>query len=407
MLPTPLTIESLFGTLFDPEIWADPYPLYAELRESGRVLPLGDSRWVVSGHAQARALLQHRGVSSDERRGTPYAPGVDDPYPPIMREVFLFADPPDHTRLRNLVVRAFTPRQVRSIEPRAARIVEGLLDEAHGRGTFDVVADFAQPLAIEIICELLGVPFSDRARFGSWGDPLARLIDPGALRTAEQDAVAARAAEAFAEYFDELIEARRVAPGDDLLSELITAEEHGDRLTKRELVSVCLLLLVAGFETTINLIGNGFVALMQNRESFDRLVAQPDLAGGAVNEFLRIDSPVQMTVRIAVEELELGGQRIPRGDSVINLLAAANHDPRVFDNPAVLDIGRDPNQHLAFGGGIHHCLGAALARTEAVAAFRGLVSRLADLELVEAVRRPTFTLRGYSSVVARFASPRG
>jgi cytochrome P450 len=398
MLAEELDVASLFGALFTPAVWADPYPLYAELLERGAVTHLGGFHWVVAGHAEVRSVLHHRGCSSDERRGSANRSEPVDSYPQIMRELFLFADPPDHTRLRKLVVRAFTPMQVRSVEPRAEAIVGRLLDDAAQRTHFDIVDDLARPLAVEIICELLGVPFADRERFGDWGDALARLLDPGALRTPQQDLVGRDAAHAFCDYFARLIALRRASPGEDLLSELIAAEADGDRLKSSELIAVCLLLLVAGFETTMNLIGNGVVALLDDRRAYASLGQAPCMAATTVNELLRIDSPVQMTVRIAIDDIEVGGQTIPAGDSIISLLGAANHDPRVFAQPHELHIDRTDNPHVAFGGGIHHCLGAALARTEAQVALVGLAQRMPHLDLLEARRRATFTLRGYESI---------
>lgn len=400
LLPADLDALTLFGSLFDPTIWADPYPLYAELRERGSVLKIDEHLWAVSSHSTVQGLLRSSTTSSDERNGLLASDEPAESFPDAIRDLFLFMDPPDHTRLRSLVVRAFTPRQVKAIEPRATAIVDGLLDAALERGEFDVAGDLGHPLALQIICELLGVPFEDRQRFSEWGDVLARLLDPGALRTAEQDAVAKDAAEQLGDYLSDLIDVRRAAPGSDLLSELIAAEEDGDRLREDELVSVCLLLLVAGFETTVNLVSNGFVALMEHRDAFRQLCDQPALLGSAVNEMLRYDSPVQMTVRVAMADLDLDGVTIPNGSSVIAFLAAANRDPLVFEQPTKFDIGRSTNPHLAFGNGIHHCLGAALARTEAQAAFLGLARRMPDVELVEAVRRPTFTLRGHTKVTA-------
>ena len=255
-------------------------------------------------------------------------------------------------------------------------------------------------LPITIICELLGVPFDDRDHFSEWGSALARVLDPGALRTPEQDRVAAAAIDSLSHYFDDLIRARRSQPTDDLLSELIAAEADGDRLQLDELINVCLLLLVAGYETTVNLVGNGFVALMRDRDRFDELVRTPDKLPAVVEELLRIDSPVQMNIRVAVEPIDLAGIVIPAGDEIISFIGAANHDPSVFRRPDVLAFDRPTNPHLAFGGGMHHCLGAALARVEAAAAFAGLAARCPRIELVGSVRRPTFTLRGFESITA-------
>ena len=398
-LPDNISMESLFGALFDPTVWDDPYHLYEELRNRAAVCQLDESVWVLSSHEAVQHALRSPDCSSDERRSTEMqqlaaeSPSEYDGLGSMM----LFMDPPDHTRLRRLVARAFTPRQVKTIEPRAAQIVEELLDTIGPR--FDVVSELAHPLAVQIICELLGVPFSDRDVFAGWGTALARSVDPGVLRTPEQERAVDEASEAFSEYFVDLIEARRKNPGDELLTELIEAEEDGDRLSMDELVSVCLLVLVAGYETTVNLVGNGAVALMSHRDQWERLGdADVDIML-AVNEFLRYDAPVQMNIRVATTDMDVAGTAVRAGDSLIPLLAAANRDPAVFADPHRLDISRVENPHLAFGGGIHHCLGAALARTEAAAAFAGIRTRYPSLELADApVRRPTFTLRGFTSV---------
>jgi cytochrome P450 len=400
-----LSPESLFGALFDPIVWADPYPLYAELRGREPVAELAADLWVASSHAGVQALLRDPSCSSDERRRTVVVESdeEEDTFPPMVQDLLVFKDPPDHTRLRKLIVRAFTSRQIQSIQPRAIEIVDGLLDDALALGEFDVIEDLGHPLAVQIICELLGVPFADRHMFSEWGAALARVLDPGVLRTPEQDAVAGAAAESFGAYFEDLIADRRNDSADDLLSELIAAEEDGDRLSMEELVSVCLLLLVAGYETTVNLVGNGFVALMNNRDQYRLIGDRPAVLPSAINELLRFDSPVQMTIRISLERLELDGHSVPPGVSIVSFIGAANRDPNVFADPDVVDVTREHNPHLAFGGGIHHCLGAALARVEAQAAFAGLTRRMPAVELIDAVRRPTFTLRGFSNVRAKSA----
>jgi len=395
-----ITAEELFGALFDPTVWADPYPLFDELQRHDPVLEIDSGLWVITSHEAAQTLLRHPDVSSNERNGRLASPNPDDHYPEAMHQLLVFIDPPDHSRLRRLVVRAFTPRQVSMIEPRATDIVDQLLTAAAGKDTFDVVGDLAHPLAVQIICELLGVPFADQHRFSEWGDALARVLDPSALRSPEQDVAAAVAATAFADYFSDLISQRRSRPTDDLLSELIAAEDNGDQLSSDELISIAMLILVAGYETTVNLVGNGFVALMKDRSQYRALCADPDLSAAATNELLRIDSPVQMTVRIATANITIGSKTIKAQDSMIMFLGAANQDPAVFDQPRVLDIERSPNPHLAFGSGIHHCLGAALARVEAAAAFAGLARHFPDIELLDADRRSTFTLRGFNSVTA-------
>lgn len=404
-MPTPIdvttiTAEELFGALFDPEVWADPYPLFERLREHDPVLEISPGVWVITSHSEVQAVLRHPDVSSNERNGRLAAPEPDDQYPDAMHQLLVFIDPPDHSRLRRLVVRAFTPRQVAMIEPKATEIVDRLLTAAATKERFDLIDDLGQPLAVQIICELLGVPFEDQHRFSDWGNALARVLDPSVLRSPDQDAAAAAATAAFVDFFADLIAKRRAQPTDDLLSELIAAEDDGDQLTMDELISTAMLILVAGYETTINLVGNGFVALMADRSQYDALCDDPGLAGSATNELLRFDSPAQMTTRIAMADIELDGRTIKASDSIILFIGAANQDPNAFTAPRSLDIGRSPNPHLAFGAGIHHCLGAALARTEATAVFAGLARHFPNIELMEATRRPTFTLRGFDSVVA-------
>jgi cytochrome P450 len=312
--------------------------------------------------------------------------------------VILFLDPPDHTRLRGLVSKAFTPKVIGRLRPRIEQIVAERLDAVGARGDrrMDVVTDLAYPLPVVIICELLGVPPEDHAKFQGWSSDLAHSIDPNPLVSPEQQERIEAAADAFVEYFRDLIERRRRDAGDDLLTGLIAAEDGGDRLSETELLATGLFLLIAGHETTVNLIGNGTLALLRNRDQFERLRANPDLDHNAIEELLRYDSPVTFTQRITLEDYQLGDMTIPARQQVIPILAAANHDPAVFDQPDRLDLGREnANRHLAFGGGHHFCLGAALARLEGEVAIPSLVRRFPNIELEGTPqRRDTFTLRG-------------
>lgn len=398
---TPSSSAELFGALFDPETWVDPYPFYDTLR-STPVLRLEDDLWVVSSHQAVQTVLRSSDCSIDERNASDYS-AADDPdgsYHQAFDDMMLFMDPPDHTRLRRLMVRAFTPRQVATLWPRANATVARLLDDVEHLDSFDLIGSVAQPLAVEMICELLGVPFDDHERFAVWGNDFARLLDPRALRTAENDERANHAAHELREYFAALIERRRSSLGDDLLSQMIEAEAEGDRLNHNELVASAMLLLVAGFETTINLIGNGTAALVKHRDAIKRLREEPELIASAVDEMLRYDSPVQMTIRVAMAELEIQGVLVAPGAKLVNFLGAASRDPAVFDEPNRFDINRAHNPLLAFGGGIHHCLGAALARAEAQATILALVDRYPNLELAEPpLLRPTFTLRGYDRLM--------
>jgi cytochrome P450 len=315
------------------------------------------------------------------RDGRSYRPAAgprDDP-----RERFmLLQDPPDHTRLRKLVSRAFTPRAIDRIRSRAERVVDSCLDRIAGDGVLDVVADLALPVPSTVICELLGVPVSDRARFTSWTSDATHTLSPNPFADPVVLARADAAASALRDYFERLIDERRGRPGDDLMSDLIRAEEAGDRLSTDELLAQSIGLLIAGFETTIGLIANGIRTLILHPDELAKLQSRPELAASAVEECLRFDGPIPATLRILHEDAEFGGRRLPKDAVVLGVLAAANRDPEVFREPDRFNIERVPNEHLAFGGGAHYCLGAHLARLEARAAIERLVTRFQNLRLV-------------------------
>jgi cytochrome P450 len=294
----------------------------------------------------------------------------------ILRSL-LMLDPPDHTRLRGLVNRAFTPRVVEQLRPRIQQIVDELLDVAAAGGEMDLVRDLAYPLPVTVIAELLGVPAEDRDRLKRWSDELTVVIDPiGSGRSVES------AAGAYAElsaYFEAVFEDRRLRPRDDLVSALVAAEQEGERLRGAELLALCALILGAGHETTTNLIGNAVLALLRHPGERKRLQDDPSLMESAVEEFLRYDSPVQATDRVASEDCEIGGQRIEAGRFVAVLIGAANRDPARFPEPDRLELGRADNRHLSFGQGVHYCLGAGLARVEAEIAIGSLLRRFPDV----------------------------
>jgi cytochrome P450 len=314
----------------------------------------------------------------------------------------LFLDARVQTRLRALVSKAFTARVVEGMRPRAQAVVEALLNEALARGEMDVVADLAYPLPLTVICEMLGVPVADHALFRQWSADLVLTLDP--ILSPEVLAGANRATSGFAEYFRGLMAERRAHPGGDLLTALIAAEDEGRSLTEDELLSMCILLLVAGHETTVNLISNGILALLRNRDQLERLRAEPALIRTTVEELLRYDSPVQLTGRIPLEELEIGGKRIGKGQEVVALTGAANRDPAQFPDPDRLDLGRSENRHIAFGAGVHFCLGAPLARVEGQIAIGSLVRRAPKIELAaeELQWRETVTLRGLKRLPVAF-----
>jgi pimeloyl-[acyl-carrier protein] synthase len=405
------TSNTLAFNPFLPEVHEDPYPLYHRLRAEDPVhrSPLGF--WVLTRHADVLAVLRDPRMSRDPRRSERVAllrasAEVDEllaaeEAAPSM----LFVDPPDHTRLRTLVNKAFTPAAVERLRPRVEELVAGLLDRAAGTGAMDVVEELAYPLPVTVICELFGVPEADRDRFRAWSRGLVHLLDP--LVAADALERALRARQALRGYLGGLIAERRAHPAGDLLTALIAAEDQGHQLTEAELVSMCVLLLVAGHETTVNLIANGMLALLRDPGARARLQADAALARSAVEELLRYDSPVQFTSRHALEDLDVGGRRVRAGETVVAVLGAANRDPAQFPDPDRLDLARAPNRHLAFGGGIHFCLGAPLARMEAAVAIPALLARLPGLELgpEPPVRRDTVTLRGLASLPVTFGAP--
>jgi len=325
--------------------------------------------------------------------------------PPGLGLSMLDRDPPDHTRLRGLVSKAFTPKALESLRPRIQQIVDGLLDQIERRGEMDLIEEFAYPLPVIVICEMLGVPVEDHERFKHWGLDIARGLD--AIMLPPDSEVGKRSVSgrrALAEYFRALIAERRAAPRDDMLSALIAAEEAGDKLSEEELLASCILLLVAGHETTVNLIGNGTLALLKHPEQLRRLRENPGLIGSAVEELLRYDGPVQRTARIPSEDLVIGGKTIPKGEMVMPFLGAANRDPAQFPDPDRLDITRTDNRHIAFGMGIHFCLGAPLARMEGQIAISTLLRRLPKLALASQrpEHRQSLTLRGLVSLPVAF-----
>lgn len=390
-----------------PKTKASPYPLYEDIRQRGLVRSrLGP--YATVSYATAERILRDRRFSSSPVHQRGYRPPAypeGDPRAALPNESLLFMDPPDHTRLRRLVSSAFTPRAIADLEPWIRDVTGRLLESVDATAGFDLIGALAFPLPIAVICHLLGIPAEDRARFRSWGHDVAATLEPQTRRAAESDS---RLSElALTAYLQDLVAKRRADLDDSLLSALIAAEEEGDHLTSAELVSTALLLLVAGFETTVNLIGNGTVALLGEREQWQRLCEEPGLIPGAVEELLRYDSPVQMTSRIATEDLDVDGVPIQKGTPVIVAIGGANRDPGVFDQPDRLRIDRpNASRHLSFSLGIHHCLGAALARLEGRIAIEELTRRYPSLEMAGTpTRRPLLVLRGFESVPVRASLP--
>jgi len=383
---------------FLPEHRTDPYPLYRKLRELDPVHRSPSGVWVLTRHADATAVLRDPRFSPNPSHLNGERPQVGPRR--VDTRVLLFLDPPDHTRLRSLVARAFTPNVVRRLRPRVEELVAELLDRAEEQGSLELIADLAYPLPVAVICELLGLPATDRDVFRSWSSDASRLLD----RDIHLDEAALErggaAIAGFTEYFGAVIQERRRRPRQDLLSGLIAAEEAGERLTWEELFATLILLFLAGHETTVNLIGNGALALLRHPDQLERLRADPALGPSAVEELLRYDSPVHVTARIATTGLEVGGTRIDAGEQVIAVVAAANRDPEAFGDPDRLDVGRTDNRHLSFSAGMHYCLGASLARLEGEVAFGALLRRFPRLALAgpEPSYRDHFVLRGLRSL---------
>ncbi|MEU6175715.1 cytochrome P450 [Streptantibioticus parmotrematis] len=379
-------------TLFTWEFASDPYPAYAWLREHAPVrrttLPSGVDAWLVTRYADARQALADARLSKNPVHHSEQAAhakgkvGIPGERGAELMTHLLNIDPPDHTRLRRLVSKAFTPRGTAAFEPRVQELTRGLIDAFTARGSADLIHEFAFPLPIYAICDLLGVPAEDQDDFRDWAGAMIR--HGGGPRGG-----VARAVKRMRSYLLELIHRKRADLGDDLISGLIRASDHGEHLTENEAAAMAFILLFAGFETTVNLIGNGTYALL--RHPVQRALLQDALAAGdtalldtAIEELLRWDGPVEIaTWRFATEALTLGGQRIGEGEPVLVVLAAADRDPERFAGPDTLDLARRDNPHLGFGHGIHYCLGAPLARLEGRTALAQLLTRLPDLQLAQ------------------------
>ena len=375
--------------LASPRFKANPYPFYARLRNEAPVwrTTLRDRRtaWLVTRYEDVAGVLKDRTFAKDplnamdpeQRAKTPWVPGF---LKPLERNM-LDLDDPDHVRLRALVSKAFTPRLVEQLRGRIEALCEELLDamERKGgrQGGAELVADYALPLPATVIAELLGVPAQDHNKFHRWS---SRVLSVSSSRDMMR---ALPAALAFVRYLRKMFERRRIDPKDDLMTALVQAEEAGDKLSEDELLAMGFLLLVAGHETTVNLIASGTLALLENPEQMEKLKEDPSLIGPAVEELLRYTSPVDMaTERYACEDVKVAGTTIPRGELVLAVLGSANRDERHFENPDALDLARDPNRHVAFGrGGVHHCLGAPLARIEGQIAVGAFLRRFPEASL--------------------------
>ena len=386
---------SLDVDFFAPEVRADPWPAYARLRAADPVHRRPDGDWILTRYADCQAVLADPRCSSNPSHES--TPSEGSPARQAGSNLLLFLDPPDHTRLRRLVSKAFTPRRVEVLRPRITELVDGLLDQVDGEPTFDVLEALAFPLPVIVICELMGVPREDRDSLKDWSTAASRLLDPDVEGdTLEQGLLAAMG---LAGYFDALFEERRRSPQDDLVSGLVAAEEEGDRLSADELRAITVLLFIAGHETTMNLIGNGTYALLCNPDQLALVRDDPEVERPAIEELLRYDGPVHVTARVPLEDIDVGGTRIEGGVRMIVALGAANRDPAQFPDPDRLDVTRPDNRHLAFSHGIHFCLGASLARVEGQVAIPRLLQRFPDLSLAaEPSYREHLVLRGLTEL---------
>ncbi len=389
---------------------ANPYALYNQIRAISPVFwdeGLGGA-WAVTNHADVMTgMRDSRFTAQREEITTDWIPEemkavLEQPIHALARQM-LFLDPPDHTRMRSLVSRAFTPRMIDKLRPRIQQIVDELLDPIEAKGHMEVISEFSYPLPAIVIAEMLGVPAKDRDRFAVWTDNFGQLLDNRGM-SFEQLVEALTGVNEFMEYFRVIINQQRKEPQDNLMQAMINAEEQGDALSENELLSNCVLILAAGHGTTTHLIGNGLLALLRNPEQMELLRADPSLLPGAVAELLRYDSPVQMTSRTAKEDLHIQGVEVKAGQRVVFSLGAANHDPAQFTQPDTLDLRRSENRLMSFGQGIHFCLGAQLARVEAEIAFGSFLKRFAkprlDSETVEWF--PSQAFRGLVSLPVAF-----
>jgi cytochrome P450 len=336
----------------------------------------------------------------NERLGVPL--NESDPVMQLMPRVMIYSDPPDHTRLRALVSKAFTPRRVQALQPRIREIADHLLDAVDGSGRMDAIGDFAGPLPVAVITEMLGIPVDDREVFQRWSECIVSALNPvigeSILRRANQ------AVTEMTDYLRAVVRERRACPRDDLVSALIAAEEQGERLHEEEVYATCLILLIGGHETTTSAIGNGLLALLCNPEELRKVRDDPSLIDSTIEEVLRFEGPAQLAGRIALQDLELGGKVIRKGQPIILALGAANHDPEQFPDPERFDVSRHVDRHLAFGNGLHFCLGAPLARAEVQIALSTIVSRLNGIRLdMKAPRwKETLAVRGLKELPVRF-----
>ncbi|MGI5481622.1 cytochrome P450 [Streptomyces lavendofoliae] len=391
---------------WSPAFVADPYPAYAELRARGRVHWFEPTRqYLVPRHADVSALLRDRRLGrtyrhrfTDEDFGRTPPPAAHEPFHTLNDHGMLDLEPPDHTRIRRLVSKAFTPRTVERLRPYVHRLADELVGSLVAEGGGDLLTAVAEPLPVAVIAEMLGIPEADRAPLRPWSADICGMYE---LNPDEETAArAVRASVEFSAYLRELIAERRARPGEDLISALIAAHDEGDRLTGQELVSTCVLLLNAGHEATVNSTVGAWWTLFRHPDQLAALRADPGLVPTAVEELLRYDTPLQLFERWVLDDIEIGGSTVPRGSEIALLFGSANRDADAFDRPDTLDLARVDNPHISFGAGIHYCVGAPLARMELAASMTALLERAPALRPVkEPERRPGFVIRGLDGLL--------
>ncbi|WP_030342430.1 cytochrome P450 [Streptomyces sp. NRRL S-1022] len=386
---------------WDPAFVADPYPAYADLRSRGRVIRYEPTdQWLVPHHADVSALLRDRRLGrthlhrfTHEEFGRTPPPPEHEPFHTLNDHGMLDLEPPDHTRIRRLVSKAFTPRTVERLKPYVEALADELVAGLVRDGGGDLLTDVAEPLPVAVIAEMLGIPEADRGQLRPWSADICGMYELNPPQ--ETAARAVRASVEFSAYLRELIAARRKEPGEDLVSGLIAAHDAGDRLTEQEMISTAVLLLNAGHEATVNATVNGWWALFRNPAQLAALRADHGLVPSAVEELMRYDTPLQLFERWVLDDIEIDGTTIPRGAEVALLFGSANHDPAVFTDPGRLDLARADNPHISFSAGIHYCIGAPLARIELAASMRALLRQAPTLALAaEPERKPDFVIRG-------------
>ncbi|WP_417519913.1 cytochrome P450 [Minwuia sp.] len=375
----------------------DPFPTYHALRESDPVHRNSDGTYFITRYEDVTKLYRTKTTFSDKTEMYVKKFG-EGPLLEQHTKSMLFSDPPAHTRIRKLVAHAFTPRAMKSLEGRVVELVDGLLDRAEKQGGMDLINDFAFALPVEVICTMLGIPPSEREPLQRWSNAILTPLEP--VATPEMVERGNVAVAEFKTFLKDLLDDRRRNPadyGDDIMAELLEAEEDGDRLSETELIQNCIFMLNAGHETTTNLVGNGMDALLENPDQLKRLRDQPELIGSAVEEMLRFDSPLQIGNRGITEPITFGDVTLPAGTQIMTSIGGANRDPAQFPDPDRFDIARQPNRHVAFAAGIHACLGAPLARIEGTIAVGRLVSRFPDLRRAgEGVRGGRARFRGFT-----------